>query len=74
MSAAVVPDPRVSDPVVSVVITTYNDEKYIARALASVLEQATPVPFEVICRGGLLDRRDTRCSAASDRPSRRGGC
>jgi len=48
MSAALGPDPRVSDPVVSVVITTYNDEKYIARALASVLEQATAFPFEVI--------------------------
>lgn len=34
-------------PLVTVLITTYNQEKYIAQALDSVLAQKTDFPFEI---------------------------
>ena len=33
---------------VSVILITYNHEKYIARALDSVLSQETDFPFEIV--------------------------
>ena len=36
------------EPMVSVVFITYNHEKYVRKALMSVLEQETTFPFEVI--------------------------
>jgi glycosyltransferase involved in cell wall biosynthesis len=35
-------------PVVTVIVTTYNHERYIEQALNSVLEQDTTFPFEVV--------------------------
>ena len=34
-------------PLVTVLVTTYNQEKYIAQALDSVLAQKTDFPFEI---------------------------
>ena len=36
------------EPLVSVVFITYNHEKYVEKALRSVLEQETEFPFEVV--------------------------
>ena len=35
-------------PLVTVLVTTYNQEKYIAQALDSVLAQKTDFPFNLI--------------------------
>lgn len=36
------------EPLVSVLVATYNHEEYIARAIEGILEQKTDFPFEVI--------------------------
>ena len=37
-----------AEPIVSVSITTYNSEQWLARALDSVLNQRTPYPIEIV--------------------------
>ena len=37
-----------STPLISVIMTTYNHEPYIARAIDSVLGQKTKFPFELV--------------------------
>lgn len=39
---------KIDDPLVSVICTVYNHEKYIAQCLESLLMQSTDFPFEVI--------------------------
>ena len=36
------------DPKLSVILITYNHEKYIEKALDSVLSQVTDFPFEIV--------------------------
>lgn len=42
------PERLVRDPLVSVVMITYNHERFIAQAIEGVLEQKTTFPFELI--------------------------
>ena len=39
---------------VSVVLVTYNHERYIAQAIESVLAQETDFPFELLIAGGVI--------------------
>ena len=48
-------------PLVTVLVTTYNQEKYIANALDSVLAQRTDFPFEIYV--------SEDCPRAAERPS-----
>jgi len=49
--------PRGEPPVVSVVCTTYNHERYIEQALVGFLAQETRLPFEVVIHDDLSSDR-----------------
>lgn len=49
--------PRDSEPVVSVVCTTFNHERYVEQALIGFLTQHTRVPFEIIVHDDLSTDR-----------------
>ncbi|MDX6555985.1 MAG: hypothetical protein QOD86_2180 [Miltoncostaeaceae bacterium] len=42
------PDPRLPAPKVSVLLTTYRHERYVAQALDAILAQRAPFPIEVV--------------------------
>ena len=49
----------------TVILTTYNHEAFVAQALESVLAQETDVPFDVVVIDDVVDRRDARHRAPS---------
>jgi glycosyltransferase involved in cell wall biosynthesis len=48
MTPTTPPSPEIPRPKVSVCVVTYNQEKYIAQCLQSLVDQETDFPFEII--------------------------
>ena len=60
-------DRQPSSPTITVLLTTYNHERFIEQPLTSMVEQQTSFPFEVVV---IKDCSTGRTRAIVDHPSR----